>query len=106
MEIPLPIEVGLTALEVSGMAVIEGDGLVVQHTVTNVSDEVLHFRGAAQVPGRQRQYRPFSNLRPGDTQTVEYRFSNGRDLSGAQVRVGLREMNDGARTHALQITVP
>ncbi|MBU0718296.1 MAG: hypothetical protein KJ749_08615, partial [Planctomycetes bacterium] len=76
------------------------------HIVTNRSKGVLHFRGAAQVPGRERQYRPFSNLRPGDTQTVEYRFPNAEGLSGADIRVGLREIGDGPRAHTLELTVP
>ena len=106
LEVPLSIEIGLEAVEVSGLAVIEGTDLVVRHTLTNRSDEVIHFRGAAQVSGRQRQYRPFSNLQPGDTQTAVYRFANAQNLAGSTVRVGLREMNDGPRTHTLELTVP
>ena len=106
LEVPLAVEVGLKDVEVAGMAVLEGPDLVVQHVVTNRSDSVMHFRGAAQVPGRERQYRPFSNLRPGDTQTTEYRFADARDLAGSRVRVGLREMNDGPRTHTLELLIP
>jgi hypothetical protein len=106
LEVPLPIEVGLEGVDVSGMAVIEGDDLVVQHVVTNRTDSVLHFRGAAQVRGRQRQYRPLVNLQPGRTQMVEYRFSQAQDLAGTRVRVVLREMNDGPRTHTLELFIP
>jgi hypothetical protein len=105
-EIPLSVELGLTDLDVRGMAVVEGDNLVLRHTVTNRSSAVLNFRGSANVPGRQRQYRPFSGLFPGDTQTVEYRISGGANLVGSRVRLGLLELNDGPRRHNLELTVP
>jgi len=103
LEVPLPIQVGLTDIEVSGMATIEGRDLILRHAVTNRSSEVLHFRGAADVPGRERQYRPFAGLYPGASQTVEYRFLDAADLAGVEVRLGLREMNDGPRTHTLEL---
>ncbi len=106
LEVPLLIELGLKDVDVWGMATVEGSDLVLRHVVTNRSGELLHFRGAANVPGRERQYRPFSGMRPGDTQTVEYRFSKGANLAGTKVRLGLREMNDGSRTHALELIVP
>lgn len=106
LEVPLPVEIGLEGVEVSGMAVIEGGDLVVQHVVTNHTDSVLHLRGAAQVRGRQRQYRPLSNLQPGSTQRVDYRFAEAQDLAGGKVRVGLREINDGPRTHTLELSIP
>ena len=106
LEIPLAVEFGLQDVEVSGMIVTEKNDVILRHTVTNHTDETLHFRGVVQARGRQRQYRPLANLRPGDTQTVEYRFSNATDLTGSTVRLGLREVNDGARTHALELVVP
>lgn len=106
LEIPLWVELGLTGVEVSGLAAIEGGDLVLQHLITNHTQHVLHFRSAASVPGRQRQYRPVVNLRPGDTQIVSYRFSKGSQLAGSRVRLGLREMNDGPRRHALELRVP
>ena len=73
---------------------------------TNRSKKPLHFRGAASVPGSERQYRPFVNLQPGETQTVEYHFSNGAGLAGSTVRLALREVADGPRVHNLELTVP
>jgi len=106
LEIPLTFELGLSDVEVWGMAVMEGEDLYLRHVVTNRSEEVLSFRGSATVPGRERQYRPFVNLRPGDTQTVEYRISKGGNLIGRNVRLVLREMNDGPRVHNLELLVP
>ncbi len=106
IELALPIAIGLAEVDVFGMAVVEGDRLRLRHMVTNRSDEVLHFRGAAIVPGRERQYRPIHGLAPGDTQAVEYHVDRGRELIGSAVRLELRESNDGTRTHALELVVP
>jgi len=106
LEVPLTIRLGLSDIEVSGLAVMEGDVLKLRHVLTNHSNSVLSFRASATVPGRERQYRPFTNLRPGDSQVVEYRFANAGDLVGRDVRLVLRELNDGPRIHNLQLTVP
>jgi len=106
LEIPLEVEVGLSDVDVFGLALLEARKLVLRQTVTNRSTEVLSFRATADVPGRQRQYRPIANLAPGDSQTVEYRFSNAHDLIGRQVQLSLRELNDGPRVHSLELQVP
>lgn len=106
MEVPLAVDVGLTDVDVWGMAYVEQASLVIRQVVTNRTSKTIHFRGTASVPGRQRQYRPLTNLRPGETQQVEYRFPGGQRLIGEEVTVGLREMNDGPRTHALTLVVP
>ncbi|MCH7884944.1 MAG: hypothetical protein IIC01_06780 [Planctomycetes bacterium] len=106
LEIPLEIEVGLSDVEVFGLALVESQKLLLRQTVTNRSADVLSFRATANVPGRQRQYRPIPNLAPGETQTVEYRFSNARDLIGRHVQLSLRELNDGPRVHSLELRVP
>ncbi len=106
LEVPLYVEVGLSDVEVSGLTIVETETLVLRQIVTNLSDEILSFRATANVPGRQRQYRPIVNLAPGDSQTVEYRFSDALDLIGRNVQLSLREMNDGPRVHTLELLVP
>lgn len=106
LEIPLFLEVGVKDLDVSGLAVVEGTELLLRHVVTNRSAEVLSFRGSANVPGRKRQHRPISNLSPGETQIVEYRFARGDTLIGRNARLVLREVNDGPRTHSLELLIP
>lgn len=106
LEVPLTLDLGPSDVEVWGVALVERGELRLRQVVTNRSNHVLHFRGAAAVPGRQRQYRPITNLRPGETQSVEYRFAQGAAFSGQTVRVGLREMNDGPRIHTLELRVP
>jgi len=106
MEVPLTFELGLADLDVWAVPVIEGADLVLRHMVTNRSNEILHLRGSASAPGRSRQYKPFTNLRPGDTATAEYRISGGAALSGRTVRLMLREVGDGSRMHNLEVRVP
>ena len=93
-------------MDVFGLALVESQKLLLRQTVTNRSADVLSFRATANVPGRQRQYRPIANLGPGDSQTVEYRFSNAHNLIGRQVQLSLRELNDGSRVHSFELRVP
>ena len=106
LEIPRTIDLDLSDVDVAGMATVERGGLVLRHMVTNRSEATLSFRGSAYVPGRERQYRPLANLRPGDSQIVEYRFPGGEELIGRGVRLVLSEMADGPRIHNLRLTVP
>ena len=106
LEVPLRVDIETPDLEVSGVAVVESGELVLRQRVTNRSEEILSFRASAVVPGRQRQYRPISNLQPGDTQSVQYRFGGGEAFVGRHVRISLREVNDGPRTHNLDLLVP
>jgi hypothetical protein len=106
LDVPLTVSLGLSEIEAWAMPIIEGDDLVLRHVVTNRSNEVLHFRGAAVVPGSSRQYQPFYNLKPGDTTMAEYRFTGGAALAGRTVRLMLRELNDGSRVHNLAVVVP
>ncbi len=106
MEVPLDVELGLSAAHVQGMAWLDGDDLMIRHEVTNRSTATLHFRGSALVPGRERQYRPINNLKAGESQRVEYKFRDCSGLIGSGIRLELRETNDGPRTHTLELRVP
>jgi len=106
LEVPLPVKLRMTDLAVWGLAIPEGDDLVLRHIVSNRSSSVLSFRSTANVPGRQRRYRPIANLEPGDTQTIEYRFPRANALAGRHARLVLRELNDGPRVHSLQLRIP
>ena len=106
LDIPLTLEVGLADVEVSGLAVLEGNVLHLRHVITNRSDEALSFRVAATVPGRERQYRPVPNLMPGETQAVTYRIPDAAGFVGRNIRLGLYELGDGPRVHTLELTVP
>ncbi len=105
-EFPLRIEIAPIGLEVRGAAIVEGKDLVLQQTVRNASTEPVHLRGFAAVPGRERQYRPFTNLLPGTVQTAEYRFENGADLTGRRVLLSFRELNDRSGMQTIELWVP
>ncbi|MCH8967263.1 MAG: hypothetical protein IID43_06260 [Planctomycetes bacterium] len=106
LEVPLAIDFGLGDVYVSAMVAREGGDVILTQVVTNRSSKTLQMRGTATVPGRERVYRPFPDLQPGDTQTAEYRFARGSALSGSKVRLLLREVNDGPRTHTVELLVP
>ncbi len=106
IDIPLALSVGLSDIEAWALPIIEGDDLVLRHVVTNRSTQVLHFRGSAVVPGKPRQYQPFSNLLPGETTMTEYRFKDGAALAGRSARLMLRELNDGSRIHNIEVAIP
>ena len=106
LEIPLSVDLGLSDVEASGTAVVERGDMILRHVIRNRSSSVLSFRSTAVAPGRERQYRPITNLAPGDAQTVEYRFHNGAELIGRHIYLALRELNDGPRQHNLELVVP
>ncbi len=106
IDIPLIVEIGLSNVTVTGVAVVEHNDLILRHIVHNGTAEVLNFRSTAAAPGRERQYRPITNLKPGGTQTVDYRFNGGRALVGRHIYLALRELNDGPRIHNLELVVP
>ncbi len=106
LEIPLSVDLGLSDIEVSGSAVVEHGALILSHVIRNHSSATLSFRSTAVAPGRERQYRPITNLAPDATQTVEYRFHDGTEFVGRHIYLALRELNDGPRQHNLQLTVP
>jgi hypothetical protein len=106
LEVPLSVDVGLSDVEATGAAVVDRGDLILRHVIRNHSSSVLSFRSTAAAPGRERQYRPITNLRAGDTQTVEYRFHNGTELIGRHIYLALRELNDGPRQHNLKLVVP
>jgi hypothetical protein len=106
MEVPLYLDVGTDELAVRALAIAERGNLVLRHSVTNQSTETLNFRSSAEVPGRERQYRPIHGLAAGQTQTVEYRFHGGAALRNAKARLSLRETSVGGRLHTTELNIP
>lgn len=106
IDVLLPIMLGLDGLDVRGLAYLSGDVLHIRQIVFNGTGETVHFRGSALLPGTERQYRPITSLAPGTTQAVQYRFENAAQFAGGKVRLELRELNDGRRTHAIDVAIP
>ncbi|MFQ5462173.1 MAG: hypothetical protein ACE5E5_06045 [Phycisphaerae bacterium] len=106
LEIPLTLRLGLLDVDVLAMASRKSGDIILTHTVTNRSAKMIDLRSTANVPGRERQYRPLTNVAPGDSQTVEFRFSRADALAGKTVNLSLRDVNDGPRVHNLQLIIP
>lgn len=106
LDVPIPIDVGLSGLAVSAFAAMEGTEAVLRQFVTNETGKTLSLRGFAVVPGRERRHRPMPLLGPGDTEIVEYRFDEAEELIGRTVRLVLRGADDGLLIHTLELSVP
>lgn len=106
LQIPLRMTLEFPGLEVRGAALVEGNDLLLRQTVRNVGAEPFHLRGSAAVPGRERQYRPFVNLLPGQVQAAEYRFRDAANLIGRRALLSIRELNDGTGMHSLELQIP
>lgn len=103
--VPLTLSLGIEELGAWGYAIMDHDRLIVRHGITNRSNGVLSFRSAAIAPGRLLQRRPLSDLQPGQTATLEYRFRDPDELRGRTIRLLLRELN-GPRLHNIEVLVP
>ena len=71
----------------------------------NKPPKVVSFRGFVAAPGRTRQYRVFNAMQPGQTIVSEYAFERSGELSGRELRLGLREVG-GLRGHNLEVLAP
>jgi hypothetical protein len=94
LEVPLTVEVSLTGIHVQTLVNVQGDQVIVQQTVSNLSENVVTFHGTCMVPGvpeagNQRLIIP--ELAPGRSATRLYRIRNASDLAGKTIRVGLRD---------------
>ncbi len=103
--IPVALNLVNEDLDAWGYAIVEGDRLVVRHSVTNKSNETLNLRSSAIAPNQPRQYRNLLSFAPKQTATVEYHFREWETLKGRRIRLYLREVN-GTRIHNVEIHVP
>lgn len=103
--VPVTMQLLNEDLEAWGYAVVEGDRLVVRHSVTNRSGDIIHLRSSAIAPNKARQNRILLSFNPNQTTTVEYHFKEWKDLKGRRIRLYLKEIN-GTRIHNVDIQVP
>lgn len=101
----LPLELGLSDMDVWLEMVVEGQGVIVRHGVTNRSAEVVTFRSYADAPGRKRRSLNMVGLQPGQTIVKSHYFDHASELSGQVIRVRLQQVK-GPRSHNLTVTVP
>ncbi len=93
----IPLTIGLKDIAMTETTKLRGGALVVEQVLTNNSAEAVNFWGFCQAPNRPRKEHAFLSLKPGDSSRHEYVLTNGRELIGQQLHMGLREIR-GSRT--------
>jgi hypothetical protein len=101
----LPLRVDLPDMKVEADLRVAGEEVIVRHSVTNLSAEVVTFRSRAAAEGRRRQSLNIIGLRPGQTAVKSHVLSGASDLSGRSVHVALQQVR-GPRVHELILDVP
>ncbi len=99
------VQVGLRDIAVEAAARWDGDDLVVEQSFRNLTPAVVSFNSFCQPPQRPQMEGVFLNVRPSETRTRTYRVPAARDLAGATVWIGVREIG-GARSQDQILVVP
>ncbi|RMF71676.1 MAG: hypothetical protein D6744_17630 [Planctomycetota bacterium] len=105
LRFPVDLRVGLEGVDVYAVAWFEGDDLVVEQTLRNLSDEHVNFTAFCEPPGRRRLDSAFRDIGPGQTVRRTYVFPASRDLADAWLHYGVREIH-GDRSLDLVVKAP
>jgi hypothetical protein len=89
----LTLNLGLSDVGTSTLALRDGKDLLVQMTVTNYGERPVDYTAFATFPGQARQERLITNLPPGRSTIKLFRFPGASVTVGSKVRTGLRELN-------------
>ncbi len=101
----VPLQIKLRDIIVQGSAWWDGNELVVEQSLYNMSSQPVSFNGFCQPVNRAQVERVFLNVPPGDVRTQEYRLPAARDLAGTRLWMGIREIG-GRRTLDQLVAVP
>lgn len=99
------LDVGLRDILVEARARWEGTTLIVEQSIRNLSTDRIRFSGFCETPRRARAEALFLDIPHGESQTALYVYPDSRDLAGAQVHVGVREIRGLRRLDQL-VEVP
>jgi hypothetical protein len=102
---PAWFEIGLNGIDLDTFVFRTGDRVIVRQSITNRTGQATDFEGYLLVPNRQRLTRLFTNFLPGQSITKDFILDAASDLTGRQVRIGLKELR-GTRVWNRVITVP
>lgn len=102
---PAWFEFGIEGIEMNACAYRSSEQVTVRLSMTNRTEQTLHFEAYLVAPDRQRMERQFSNFQPGQSLTRNFVIPNATDLSGRNVRVGLKEIQ-GSRFWNRIVAVP
>ncbi|MBU0638214.1 MAG: hypothetical protein KKB50_05055 [Planctomycetes bacterium] len=105
LDLTLPIVVGLRDVVAEVNAYWRDDGLLVEHSLRNLSGTPASFAGFCQAPDHAREEREFLDIAPGEVETQRYFFPAARALRGLLVHVGIREIR-GPRKLDQLVEVP
>jgi len=92
-----PITIGLNGIVLRCTARWDGDTLVVDQSLRNISDKPVSFSAYCEPPGRARVEREFLDIKPGEIAVQTYVFPAARDLAGVNIPAGIQEI-DGKRS--------
>ncbi len=107
LALDVPIMVGLRELRSRVTASWEGDRLVVEQSLHNLSNHEVNFTAFCQAPGRRRNERTFLRLAPNAAARHRYVFPAARDLAGARLCAGVREIGgERALDHVVDVPQP
>jgi hypothetical protein len=99
------LKVELRDIIVRGSAFWDGDDLVVEQTLHNLSPTPVSFNAFCQADRRAMEEGVFLDVPPGDVRVQKYRFRRARELAGTRLWMGIQEI-DGRRTLSKVVEVP
>lgn len=99
------LDVELRDIVVKATAWWDGNDLVVEQTLRNLSPQPVSFNAFCQAHNRAQFEGVFLNVPPGNLKTHEYRLPAARALAGSKLWIGIQEI-DGPRTLDQLVPVP
>ena len=102
---PAWFEFGIEGLDMGACAYRSRNQVTVRLSMTNRTDQTLHFEAYLVAPNRQRMERQFSNFQPGQSLTRSFVVPDAADLAGRNVRISLREIQ-GSRFWNRIVAIP
>lgn len=99
------VTIGLRDVGVDIIAHWEGETLLVDQSLHNLSTAVVSFGAFCDVPQRARQDSQFLEVPPGESRTRRYAFPAARALAGKRLRAGLQEIG-GQRSLDQLVDIP
>lgn len=105
LDLDVPFAIGLRDIKVEVNVRWVGSDLLVEHSLRNLSEKAVSFRGFCQAPARARQETEFLEVSGGEQAVQSYVFSNSRDLAGGVLSVRIREIG-GERSLDQLVEIP
>ena len=92
LDFPESLTVGLYDISLDASARWDGNDLVVQQSLQNLSPAPVSFSAFCDAAGRARQERFFNHVGPGQVSIQTYVFPRARDLAGSKLPMGVQEI--------------